>query len=283
MKRVAPAIAVSLVAGAAVGGLVTGGFVDGQRERPALQSGDGDERLERLEQIVNEERAARIALEDTLAMLFEEIEGLEGGGAAGVIAQPAPREGAADVNAVPERRRPRNDVEWMRNYAERRVSRLVEGGFSEDEARRILKLESEASFKALQAAWEAERNGEPIDRFSQATGPQAMLRESMGDDAYARYLEAQGQPTAIRVTQVLGGSPGSRAGLQPGDELVSYNGERVFSVMDLRELTMQGEPGQDVVVEIDREGMRMQLTLPSGPIGISGAGAAIRGRGWWGG
>jgi membrane-associated protease RseP (regulator of RpoE activity) len=283
MKRVVPAIAVSLVAGAAVGGLVTSGFVDGGRERPAVQPGDADERLERLEQIVNEERAARIALEDTLAMLFEEIEALENGGATAVTERPVPNERAADVSVIEERRRPRNDLEWMRNYEERRVSRLVEGGYSEKEARRILRLESEASFKALQAAWEAERSGDPIDPFSQAAGPQAILRDSMGDDAYARYLEAQGQPTAVRVTQVMGGSPGSRAGLQPGDELVSYNGERVFSVLDLRELTMQGEPGQDVVIEVDRDGMRMQLTLPSGPIGISGSGAAIRGRGWWGG
>ena len=156
-------------------------------------------------------------------------------------------------------------------------------GTSDEEARRALELESEASFKAMQLAWEAQRNGEAIDVMDVMSNPQSILRAEMGDDAYARYLEAQGQPTAIRITQVLGGSPGDSAGLQPGDELVSYNGERVFSVMELRNGTMQGQPGEDVVIEIERDGVRMQLTLPRGPIGITGSGANIRGMSWWGG
>jgi S1-C subfamily serine protease len=57
----------------------------------------------------------------------------------------------------------------------------------------------------------------------------------------------------------------------------------VFSISDLRSLTMQGSPGESVVVEIVRDGMLMQLTLPAGPIGITGTGARTRGMGWWGG
>lgn len=281
MNRAIPAIAVSLVAGAAVGGLVASKSFDGERAPMATPPDGANDRLERLEQIVSEEREARIALEDTLAMLFDELERIEGGSAA--TERPPRPQRPVDVVSVDERRRARSDAEWMRNVEERRVGRLVEGGYSEDEARRILQLESEASFKAMQDAWEAERSGDPVDRFARANSPQAILRASLGDDEYARYLEAQGQPTAVRVTQVLGGSPGSTAGLQPGDDLVSYDGERVFSVFDLRELTMRGEPGQDVVVEIDRDGVRMQLTLPAGPIGITGSGASIRSRGWWGG
>ncbi|MDH3622151.1 MAG: hypothetical protein OER91_14725, partial [Gammaproteobacteria bacterium] len=71
--------------------------------------------------------------------------------------------------------------------------------------------------------------------------------------------------------------------LQKGDELVSYNGERVFNVVELRNQTMQGEPGEDVIIEIVRDGNRMQLTVPRGPIGIAGSGANIRGANWWGG
>ena len=109
------------------------------------------------------------------------------------------------------------------------------------------------------------------------------MRSEMGDDAYARYLEVQGQPTAVSVTQVLGGSPGSRAGMQAGDQLMRYTGERVFSMSDLRNQTMQGKPGEEVVIEIERDGMRMQLTVPRGPIGITGTGANVRGTNWWGG
>jgi S1-C subfamily serine protease len=68
-----------------------------------------------------------------------------------------------------------------------------------------------------------------------------------------------------------------------GDRIARYNGERVFSISDLRRLTMQGNPGEDVVIEVERDGVLMQLTLPAGPIGITGTGARVRGMNWWGG
>ena len=43
------------------------------------------------------------------------------------------------------------------------------------------------------------------------------------------------------------------------------------------------EPGEDVVIEVERDGVRMQLTVPRGPIGITGSGANVRGLNWWGG
>ena len=52
-----------------------------------------------------------------------------------------------------------DEANWTRNYQERRVTRMVEGGFSEDEARRIIEQESEAAFKALESVWEAQRSG----------------------------------------------------------------------------------------------------------------------------
>ena len=287
MNRIALAVAVSLLAGLAVGSWI---MSDGPaRKTPSATSGamvsagdaDPDARIARLEQIIEEEREARLALEDTLAMLFAEFDRLEGAGERRSARQEGAEESAEGTRMTRERVA-RSEADWMRNYQERRIARLVEGGFSEDEARRVMQLESEAAFKAMQAAWEAERQGESFDRFASRNDPQALLRAEMGDDAYARYLEAQGQPTAINVTQVLGGSPGSTAGLQPGDQLINYNGERVFNVSELRNLTMQGNPGEDVVIEIERDGMRMQLTVPRGPIGITGAGARVRGAAWWG-
>lgn len=285
MNKIILAVAVSLLAGLAVGGLITGARVTDEAPASAVDASESGvaadvrERLKRLERIIDEERAARIALEDTLAMVFDELDRL--GSAA--AARPAREQRAAAARSEVERQRPRNDADWMRRYRERRVEGLVNGGFSEDEARAVLEQESQAAFKAMQAAWEAQRNGETLDPFSSEGDPQSILRDSIGDDAYARYLQAQGQPTAVRVTQVMTGSPGSDAGLQPGDELVSYGGERVFNVAELRNLTMQGEPGQDVVIEVDRDGARMQLTIPAGPIGITGSGSSLRRLRWWGG
>jgi hypothetical protein len=285
MNKIAIAVAVSLLAGFAVGAWVTG---DEAHRMPSTSSSavlhdnaSTADRLERLERIIDEERDARIALEDTIAILFEGIERLEGAGARPVAELKARAE---TENAVRARSRSgRNDADWMRDYQERRVARMVEGGFSEDEARRILEQESESAFKALQAVWEAQRNGEDVGLYTGEYDPQAIMRSEIGDAAYARYLEAQGQPTAIKITQVLGGSPGSTIGLRPGDQLISYGGDRVFSVNDLRKNTMQGDPGEDVVIEIQRDGTLIQLTVPRGPIGITGAGANVRGMNWWGG
>ena len=285
MNKIALAVVISLLAGFAVGAWMGDEAATADRSVPSTETGalpesaSAEERLARLEQIIAEEREARIALEDTLAMLFEEIERLEGSGNREVADR---RESVERVREA-ARGASAGTRDWIIRYQERRVSRMVEGGFSEDEARRILQQESEAQYKAMQAAWEAQRNGETLDRFASMSSTQSILRSEIGDDAYARYLEVQGQPTAVNVTQVLGGSPGTRAGMQAGDQVVSYNGERIFSMSDLRNQTMQGEPGEEVVIEIDRDGMRMQLTMPRGPIGITGNGANVRSTSWWGG
>lgn len=288
VNRIVIAAVISLLAGFAVGAMwmTEGGRKDAGAGNAAAGESQGTtadtaDRLAQLERVIAEEQEARRALEDTLAILFAEIERLEGRGAR--AAENGDEPDAGDAPARRESRRPeRNDAEWMRNFTERRIGRLMDGGFSEEEARYVLQQESEASFKAMQKAWEAQRSGENLDPFDLRLNPQALLREELGDASYARYLEAQGQPTAISVTQVMTGSPGSSAGLQPGDQLVSYDGERVFNVGDLRSLTMQGEPGQDVVIEVERDGVRMQLTVPRGPIGITGSGANVRGLNWWG-
>lgn len=287
MNRIAIAVVVSLLAGFAVGAWVAGDDAERLAGSPATASaplGDSasaEDRLLRLERIIAEERDARIALEDSIAVLFEGIERLEGAGNRNVAEQRARAE--SESGSRTRTSTASDEANWMRNYQERRVTRMVEGGFSDDEARRIIEQESEAAFKALESAWEAQRSGESIDRYGSEFDPQAIMRSEMGDDAYARYLEVQGQPTAIRITQVLAGSPGSEIGLQPGDQLRSYAGQRVFSVGDLRKSSMEGNPGEDVVIEIERDGTVIQLTVPRGPIGITGAGANVRGTNWWGG
>lgn len=287
MNKIAIAVVISLLAGFAVGAWVSGDNAVGTASAPTAENGlvgseaSTEERLLRIERIITEERDARIALEDTIAMLFEGIERLEGAGDRNVAALQARAERENTTRSSTRQRR--DEAQWLRDYQERRVARLVEGGFSENEARRMLEQESEAAFKALQAVWDAQHSGEALDRYSDEFDPSAILRSEMGDDAYVRYLEAQGQPTAVRVTQVYGGSPASQIGLQPGDQLVSYGGDRVFSVNELRKQSMQGNPGEDVVIEIERDGTLIQLTVPRGPIGITGTGANVRGAIGWGG
>lgn len=280
MSRVAIAVVVALLTGLAIGSWVARDRPAADRAGAADPFADAQERLMRLEQMVFEEREARIALEESLAMFVEELGALDVAGQR--AAEPQQSRQVRQVDQLQEGRS-RDRSSWVRDLNQRRINRMVEGGLSEEEARHLLEQESAASYEAMRAAWEAERKGEAFDPFGAQNNPQHILRESIGDAAYERYLEAQGQPTTIEITQVLSDSPGERVGLEPGDRIARYNGERVFSVFDLRELTMQGNPGEDVVIEIERDGVLMQLTLPAGPIGISGAGARARAMNWWGG
>ena len=280
MPKIIAAIAISLIAGFAVGAWLMGD--EPTRDVPYADSrAPMEDRLVRLEQMMAEERDARLSLESQLQFLIEEIERIDAAGPRMFSDQ------ASRVEETPAERRnaeraPRDFASMMRGFQDRRLSSLIDRGFSEDEARRIMSKESEAEFRALQAAYVARRNGEAVDALSAMSEPQSMLRAELGDSDYERYLTAQGQPTAIQVTRVLDSSPGSQAGLQPGDQIVSYNGERVFNVNDLRELTLQGSAGENVILEIERDGVPMQLSVPRGPVGITGTGASIRNMNRWG-
>lgn len=286
MPRVIAAIAISLIAGFALGALMTSDAPMSEGESaPAVDGAAAAplaERILSLEQLIAEERAARLELAGRVQDLLDDIgrdDVTESPGAAESSAENGEREAGRSGNF----RRSRDFASMVRNFEDRRLQGLMAGGFSEDEARRVLQRESEVEYQAMQLAWEAQREGAPLDQLAALSDPQSLLRADLGDTDYERFLEAQGQPTSVQITRVLNGSPGSQAGLQPGDQIVSYDGERVFTVNDMRDLTLQGAAGEDIVIEIDREGVRMQLNVPRGPVGITGTGANIRRMSRWGG
>lgn len=289
MQKLIAAVVVSLLAGFAAGAWLAGDDASSDGESRVQVSGSRDDavnsteaRLARLEQAVADEQSARNVLEELLQVLIEEIERIDAVGPRAFSEDVAPVQEARPQRQA-ERRAPRDFASMVRNYQERRLDALIDGGFPEDEARRIMKQESQAQYRAMQMAHESQRRNEAADLSSAMSAPQSLLRAELGDSDYERYLEAQGLPTSVQITQVLDGSPGSDAGLQSGDEIVSYNGERVFNIDDVRQLTLQGTAGEDVVIEIDRDGVRMQLSVPRGPVGITGSAANIRNRNWWGG
>ena len=128
--------------------------------------------------------------------------------------------------------------------------------------------------QTLQAQYAATREGRPLEPG--AAPGERTLRAELGDADYARYLAATGRPTSVGVRDVLASSPAEVSGLAPGDEIVSYDGKRVFDMRELNALTLEGRAGESVVVEVRREGRTMQLVMPRGPIGILGGG--FRGR-----
>jgi hypothetical protein len=155
----------------------------------------------------------------------------------------------------------------------RQVDRLVSAGFSPDQAEWIERRTEELRMEQLSARYEAARSGQALDA-GELPGTDAVLRAELGDADYERYLSALNRPTSVGVNRVLASSPAESAGLQPGDQITSYGGQRVFNMTDLNEATLQGTPGQTVVVEVLRNGQPMQLYLPRGPVGIVGGMAA---------
>jgi len=179
------------------------------------------------------------------------------------------RVGADRLAARIAARRERESPEYRRNE-------LIEAGFAPDQAQWILDREAQTRMDMLYAQYEANREGGSFNPLETELASQAALRTELGDASYARYLEATGRPTSVSVFEVLESSPGQAAGLRSGDEIVAYGGERVFNLRELNRLTLEGEPGETIVVDVLRDGQPMQLVMPRGPLGIS-SGFARRG------
>jgi hypothetical protein len=151
---------------------------------------------------------------------------------------------------------------------------LIAGGFTADEADWIAAQEAQAELDQLYAQHRLQRealaeNTAQTRAWQQQRAQSEALREKLGEDYYERYLEANGWPTSADVRSVIKGSPAALAGLQPGDQIRSYAGERVFNMRDVSRLTLQGNEGETVLLEVERDGTTLQLTIPRGPIGVS--------------
>lgn len=274
MGKILPAIAVSLVVGFAAASWIY--TVDTGKEAPAsatavTSSFDAglpvEDRIAALERAVSDERFARQLLQEEVFYLTVELEQMAGASAVG------PADAISEVAVVDEpvdSRSFRRDEYRRRNSVEGRIERLIEAGFLPSQASMIVRRESELQMESLQARYEAERSGDPVDFFRSRNASSDALRQELGDADYERYLTANNRSTSITISSVIDSSPAQSAGLQPGDEIVRYDGERVFSMTDLTRQTMDGIAGQNVVVDIMRGGISMQIVIPRGPVGITG-------------
>jgi len=177
----------------------------------------------------------------------------------------SPDQRRAEIERFRDQRRAERLARQQPGY---RAEQLVSAGFAEEDAARIVQIESEESLRQLQRQYELQRaRAEQNNTISNIdTNP---IRSELGDDAYARYLEANGRPSAAQVNSVISGSPGGNAGLQAGDQITSYAGQRVFNLNEVNRLTVQGSVGESVLIEVQRAGQSVQLTIPRGPIGVS--------------
>jgi S1-C subfamily serine protease len=78
-----------------------------------------------------------------------------------------------------------------------------------------------------------------------------------------------GKDNRLVVGDVLKSSAAERAGLEPGDIVQRYDGERIFNKKELRTATTQGKSGSTVAVDVERDGSLQRFYLPRGPLGIT--------------
>ncbi len=94
------------------------------------------------------------------------------------------------------------------------------------------------------------------------------VRDEVGDDAYDRYLYALGQPNRVRIDDVMAQSPAEEAGLQSGDMIVRYGDTRIFAPDELVGETRNGTLGENVRLSVIRNGERLEVEVPRGPLGL---------------
>ena len=227
------------------------------------------ERLQALERTVAAERDARLVLEDQITLLLEEIDRIDASGPAVIEEQVA--ELVANQERAAERQAARRESRGERrsgSMRDRQFAMLTEAGFAQDRAEAILDRSSELQWEAMQAQFEARSEGRSFNWADLETNPNWRLRQELGDDGYERYLEAMGQSTQVTIQGVYESSPAARIGLEAGDQVLAYNGTRVFNTMELRAMSAGQPAGNEAVIEILRNGNRMQLSIPTGPMGV---------------
>jgi len=75
----------------------------------------------------------------------------------------------------------------------------------------------------------------------------------------------------LLVVEVVDGSPADRAGLRPGDVLLTVGGEAVSNLSDLRQALDRHRPGDAVEVEVFRDGRPLTFDVLLGETPAAGS------------
>ena len=147
---------------------------------------------------------------------------------------------------------------------------LVSAGMAPADAQELRSRWESSELEKIQLIDRATREGwlGTAKYQQELTSIDASLREGLNEADYDRYLYATGRNNRARVTDVLANSPGEAAGFKAGDTVLSYDGKRVFSIEELRELATRSRAGDTIRVEVLQDGEVETLTVPGGPIGL---------------
>ena len=229
-----------------------------------------EQMMSSLTEIINLEVAERRRLEGQIAELAKQVSNLSG-------QRTLTAEESKRLAAIGSRTRD----ERGRTAQELTEARFVEAGFPPDVAARLKRDMDQIALDRLYLRDQAVREGwlgspRYRDELRALNKKQSAFREELAPDDYDRYLYAMGRPNRVVVSSVLTGSPAGESGLLPGDAILSYGGNRVFSPSEIRRETSQGDAGSVVPVEIMRDGQRQIVYIPRGPLGVNMSATSAR-------
>ena len=170
--------------------------------------------------------------------------------------------------------------ERHQQYRDMQLKRLIDAGLNPDRAEFILDKQERFQYEHMKIAYQyrhlrdksSEEAAELREQLDIYSNPRKMFEHQLSPQEFELYLDANGGRQEMRIDNIVSGTPAAEAGLHPGDRIVSYNGERVFHMGDLRSQIYKVEPGKTVTIEVQRAGSSGTETLyvPSGPLGIRG-------------
>lgn len=158
--------------------------------------------------------------------------------------------------------------------SEIRIENLVSAGLDEQTAVELQHRSDQYQLSRLELFDQAAREGwsestQMEERLAALDEMRVDLRKELGDAAYDRYLFDSGRSNRVGIESIISGSAAEQAGLQIGDLILNYAGERIFRVPDLQEATRQGSRGEYVLVVFDRGGQSMSTDITRGPLGVT--------------
>lgn len=158
--------------------------------------------------------------------------------------------------------------------SERQFEGLLAAGLDEQTARDLQSRNDQFQLSRLELFDQAAREGwEDSDQLSESLEEleksRPDLRAELGDSLYDQYLYEAGNFNRIAIDSVITGSAASQAGLQAGDFIISYAGERTFGVQDLQEATRSGSRGESVQLVFERDGQTLSTDMLRGPMGVT--------------
>lgn len=154
-----------------------------------------------------------------------------------------------------------------------RLEALVDLGVHPADAERLRELWSDVEMSKLELGVLAASEGWANSyRHNEALRDlDASVREELDDTAYDQYLYASRRPNRMVVRDVIEGSVAWEAGVRPGDAILRYEGERIFSDRELNLAISQGVIGENVRLEIRRGDSERSFVVPREPLGVLSA------------